>query len=87
MLGAHFVIVGVIQFQPVYGRLNLLLQRGGQLRVGENMPAYKFQIKPVILDFKRIEHIGEIILTAVYCGTGQTVITPFIRKIGAQRLG
>ncbi len=51
------------------------------------MPAYEFQTKPTILDFKRIEYIGETLLATVYCGTGQTVIAPFIRKIRAQRLG
>ena len=77
MLGTHFVIGRTIQFQPVYACLNLLLQRGRQLRVGKNMPAYKFQIKPTILDFKRIENIREVPFAAVYCGTGQTVIAPF----------
>ena len=87
MLGTHFVIGRTIQLQPVYGCLNLLLQRVRQLRVGENMPAYEFRIKPAILNFKRIENIREVPLAAVYCGTGQTVIAPFIRKIRAQRLG
>ena len=87
MLGTHFVIGRTIQFQPVYACLNLLLQRGRQLRVGKDMPAYEFQIKPTILDFKRIENIREVPFAAVYCGTGQTVIAPFVRKIRAQRLG
>ena len=83
MLGTHFVMGRTIQFQPVYACLNLLLQRGRQLRVGKNMPAYKFQIKPTILDFKRNENIREVPFAAVYCGTGQTVIAPFVRKIRA----